>query len=130
MDYCLLIEKGFFMIIPNLRCRCFMWFPTLPQQWRCCLQRRLAGHTQWAVYISGVRSSGHRVKPDMAAMEALSYVGFSPPTLSFMFTCYVKTAQGDWNRRKASLFAQSVTGRSHSIYIWSSLVIPWIIKTG
>ena len=30
---------------------------------------------QWAPYISGVRSSGHRVKPNMAAMEALSYVG-------------------------------------------------------
>ena len=56
---------------------------------------------QWALYISGVRSSGHRVKPNMAAMEALSYVGFSPPTRSFMFTCYVKTAQGDWNRRNS-----------------------------
>ena len=51
------------------------------------------GHTQWAVYISGVRSSSHRVKPNMAAIEALSYVGFSPPTLSFMFTCYVKTGE-------------------------------------
>ena len=50
--------------------------------------------------------------------------------LTFMFTCYV----GDWNRHNsgppcspylASLFAQSVTGRSHStvptVYIWSSL---------
>ena len=53
--------------------------------------------SQWALYISGVRSSGHRVKPNMAAMEALSYVGFNPPTRSFMFTCYVKTGQGDWN---------------------------------
>ena len=26
---------------------------------------------------------------------ALSYVGFSSPTRSFIFTCYVKTAQGD-----------------------------------
>ena len=36
------------------------------------------------IYIYGVRSSGHRlgknlkVKPNMAGMEALSYVGFSP----------------------------------------------------
>ena len=85
--------------------------------------------SQWAlyIYISGVRSSGHRVKPNMAAMEALSYVGFSLPTRSFMYTCYVKIAQGDWNRRNsgppcppylASLFAQSATGRSHSIYMY------------
>ena len=85
--------------------------------------------------ISGVSSSGHRVKPNMAAMEALSYICFSPPTQSYMFTCYVKTMQGDWKQGLrasmiwlpylASLFAQSVTGSSHSIYIyiyiWSSL---------
>ena len=80
-----------------------------------------------SIYISGVRSSGHRLKPNMAAMEALSYVGFSLPTRSFMYTCYVKIAQGDWNRRNsgppcptylASLFAQSATGRSHSIYMY------------
>ena len=41
------------------------------------------------------------VKSNMAAMEALSYVGFfslnyvGPPTRSFMFTRYVKTAHGD-----------------------------------
>ena len=70
-----------------------------------------------SIYISGVRSSGHRVKPNMAAMEALSYVVFSSLTRSFMFTCYAKNEQGDWNRRNsgppwppylASLFAQSV----------------------
>ena len=42
--------------------------------------------TQWALYISGVRSSGHRVKPNMAAMEALSYVGFSPTTRDFYYS--------------------------------------------
>ena len=57
--------------------------------------------TQWALYISGVRSSGHRVKPNMAALEVQSYVGFSPPARSFMFTCYAKTAQEDWNRRNS-----------------------------
>ena len=49
------------------------------------------------------------------------------PTQSFIFTRIVKIAQGDWNRRNleppcppylASLFARSVTGRSHSIYIY------------
>ena len=30
-----------------------------------------------SLYISGVRSSRHRVKANMAAMKALSYVGFS-----------------------------------------------------
>ena len=75
-------------------------------------------------------------------MEALTYVSprsmvsLSLPTRSFIFTCIVKIAQGDWNRCNleppcppylASLFAQSVTGSSHSIYIyiyiyiWSSL---------
>ena len=73
------------------------------------------------------------MKPNMVAMEALSYVGFSPLTRSFMFTCYVKTAhQGDWNRCNSgppcppylgSLFAQSVTGRSHSIYIYIYIYI-------
>ena len=39
--------------------------------------------------IYGVRSSGHptgqKVKPNMADMEALSYVGFSPP-VPFLLT--------------------------------------------
>ena len=57
-------------------------------------------------------------------MEALTYV--SLPTRFSMFTCIVKIAQGDWNRRNleppcpsylASLLARSVTGRSHSIYV-------------
>ena len=68
---------------------------------------------QWALYISGVRTSGHGVKPKMAAM---SYVGSSTPTRSFMFTCnYVKTAQGNWNRRNSGP-PQSVTGRYIYIY--------------
>ena len=81
---------------------------------------------QWALYLEWVLQTCHRVKPNMAAMEALNYIGFSPPTRSFMFTCYVKTVQGDWNQASgppwppylASLFAQLVTGRSHSIYIY------------
>ena len=36
------------------------------------------GHSELYIHISGVRFSGHRVKPNMAAMEAMSYVGFSP----------------------------------------------------
>ena len=32
-------------------------------------------------------------------MEALTYVCLSLPTRSFVFTCIVKIAQGDWNRR-------------------------------
>ena len=85
--------------------------------------------TQWAlyIYISGVRSSGHRVKPNMAANGGPNLRRLILPTRSFMFTCIVKIAQGDWNRRDlgppcppylASLFARSVTGRSHSIYIY------------
>ena len=61
------------------------------------------GSEQWALYIYGVRSSGHRVKPNMAANWALSYVSTSLLTRSFMFTCYVKTAQGDGNRRNSGL---------------------------
>ena len=38
----------------------------------------LLGLAQWAQNISEVGSSGHQVKPNMAAMEALSYIGFSP----------------------------------------------------
>ena len=57
---------------------------------------------KYGVYISGVRSSDHRVKPNMAANGAQSYVKtWKTPTLSFMFTCHVKTAQGDWNRRNS-----------------------------
>ena len=41
-------------------------------------------------YIYGVRSSGHptgqKVKPNMADMEALSYVGFSPPAQFLLYT--------------------------------------------
>ena len=82
---------------------------------------------QWALYISGVRSSGHKVKLNMAANGGLIYVSLSLPTLSFMFTCIVKIAQGDWDRRNlgppcppclASLFSRSATWRSHSIYIY------------
>ena len=40
-------------------------------------------HIYIYIYIYGVRSSGHptgqKVKPNTADMEALSYVGFSPP---------------------------------------------------
>ena len=56
---------------------------------------------QWALYISGVRSSCHRAKPSMAANGALSYVSLSLPTRSFMLTCYVKIAQGVWNGRNS-----------------------------
>ena len=82
---------------------------------------------QWALYISGVRSSGHRVKPNMAVNGGPNLRRLSLPMRSFMFTCIVKMEQGDWNRRNleppcppylASLFAQSVTGSSHSIYIY------------
>ena len=42
------------------------------------------------IYIYGVRSSGHptgqKVKPNMADMEALSYVGFSPPAQFLLYT--------------------------------------------
>ena len=44
-------------------------------------------------YQYEVRSSGHQVKPNMAAMEALSYVGLSLPTRSFMFTRIVSLMQ-------------------------------------
>ena len=41
------------------------------------------------IYIYGVRSSGHptgqKVKPNMADMEALSYVGFSPPAQFLLY---------------------------------------------
>ena len=47
-----------------------------------------------------MRSSGHRVKPNIAANGALSYVRLSPPTRSFMLR-HVKTAQGNWNRRNS-----------------------------
>ena len=88
------------------------------------------GSNPWALYISGVRSSGHRVKPNMADNGGPNLRRLSLPTRSFIFTCIVKIAQGDWNRRNldppcppylASLFVRSVTRRSHSIYIWSSL---------
>ena len=71
---------------------------------------------QWALYTSGVRSSGHRVKPNMADNGGPNLRRLSLPTRSFMFTCIVKMAQGDWNRRNleppcppylASLFARS-----------------------
>ena len=42
------------------------------------------------VYTYGVRSSGHptgqKVKLNMADMEALSYVGFSPPAQFLLYT--------------------------------------------
>ena len=85
---------------------------------------------QWALYISAVRSSGHRVKPNMAANGGPNLRRLSLPTRSFIFTRIVKIAQGDWNRRNleppcppylASLFVRSVTGRSHSIYIYMEL---------
>ena len=84
----------------------------------------------YILYISGVRSSGHRVKPNMAVNGGPNLRRLSLPTRSFMFTCIVKMEQGDWNRRNleppcppylASLFARSVTGRSHSICIYGEL---------
>ena len=69
----------------------------------------------------------------MAAMEALSYVGFSPPTRSFMFTCYVKIAQGaetdvtqglhgHWPPYLAFLPSGWPEDLNPYIYIWSSLI--------
>ena len=48
-----------------------------------------------SIYISGVRSSGHRVKPNMAANGGPNLRRLSLPTRSFIFTCIVKIAQGD-----------------------------------
>ena len=70
------------------------------------------------IYISGVRSSGHRVKTNMATNGALS-----PPARSFMFACYVKTAQGDWNRRNSVAAMFCFTFYSHSTPVWSVAVI-------
>ena len=46
--------------------------------------------SELSLYIYGVRSSGHptgqKVKPNMADMEALSYVGSSPPAPFLLYT--------------------------------------------
>ena len=47
------------------------------------------------IYIYGVRSSGHRVKPNMAANGGPNLRRLSLPTRSFIFTCIVKIEQGD-----------------------------------
>ena len=49
----------------------------------------LASELYIYIYISGVRSSGHRVKPNIAVDGALSYVSLGSG--SFRFTCHVKT---------------------------------------
>ena len=91
----------------------------------------LLSAAQWALYISGVRSSGHRVKPNMAVNGGTNLRRLSLPTRSFIFTCIVKIAQGDWNRRNleppcppylASLFARSGDRKiSLHIYIYMEL---------
>ena len=48
-----------------------------------------------SIYISGVRSFGHLVKPNMAVNGGPNLRRFSLPTRSFMFTRMVKIAQGD-----------------------------------
>ena len=51
---------------------------------------------QWALYISGVRFSGHRVKPNMAANGALTYV------VSVHWTIYIPgrpTAVKKWSQK-------------------------------
>ena len=48
-----------------------------------------------SIYISGVRSFGHRVKPNMAVNGGPNLRRLSLPTRSFIFTCIVKIAQGD-----------------------------------
>ena len=50
---------------------------------------------QRVLYISGVRSSGHRVKPNMAVNGGPNLRRLSLPTRSFIFTRIVKIAQGD-----------------------------------
>ena len=50
---------------------------------------------QCALYISGVRSSGHRLKPNMAVNGGPNLRRLSLPARSFMFTRIVKIAQGD-----------------------------------
>ena len=125
----------------NTRVLCHAWLSSA--SWSLALPNHTAGAlsvfteftgwTQSVLYISGMlRSSGHRVKSTMVTNGALSYVRFSVPTRSFMFTCHGKTAQGAWNRRNlglrwpqclASDFYRSffnflsVTERSHLIIV-------------
>ena len=49
--------------------------------------------------LRAVRSFGHQVKPNIAVNGGPNLRRLSLPTRSFMFTCIVKIAQGDWNRR-------------------------------
>ena len=60
------------------------------------------------------------MKPNMAANGGPNLRRLSLPTRSFMFTCIVKIAP-PCPPYLASLFARSVTGRSHSIYIYMEL---------
>ena len=77
-----------------------------------------------------MRSSGYRVKPNMAVNGGPNLRRLSLLTRSFMFTRIVKIAQGDWNRRNleppyppylASLFARSGDRKiSLHIYIYGA----------